>query len=180
MPILILFNKPYGVLSQFTGANERATLTNYINQKSVYAAGRLDKDSEGLLLLTDDGKIQHKICDPNSKIQKTYYAQIEGEITKEALAQLSSGITLKDGLTRPAKTRLISEPNWLWSRDPPIRVRDSIPTSWIEIKISEGKNRQVRRMTAAVGFPTLRLIRIAVGSWNLKDLKPGNYTQIKL
>lgn len=179
MSKVILFNKPYGVLCQFTDEQGRETLANYIREKNVYAAGRLDRDSEGLLLLTDDGKLQNKITDPKHKLEKTYLAQVEGEITTEAIRQLQQGVKLKDGITRPAKIKVIDEPEWLWPRNPPIRERKNIPTSWIELKISEGKNRQVRRMTAAVGFPTLRLIRKSVGKWQLGDLKPGDFQSLE-
>ncbi|MFC1588649.1 rRNA large subunit pseudouridine synthase E [Pseudomonadota bacterium] len=179
MSKIILFNKPYDVLCQFTDEQGRATLADYIKEKDVYAAGRLDRDSEGLLILTDDGKLQNKITDPKHKLEKTYLAQVEGEVTREAIKQLQKGVKLKDGMTRPAKARIIDEPEWLWLRNPPIRERKNIPTSWIELKISEGKNRQVRRMTAAVGFPTLRLIRVSVGQWKLGTLKPGNFESIE-
>ncbi|MCW8922741.1 MAG: rRNA large subunit pseudouridine synthase E [Gammaproteobacteria bacterium] len=175
MSKIILFNKPYGVLCQFTDEAGRETLANYINEKNVYAAGRLDRDSEGLLILTDDGKLQNKITDPRYKLEKTYLAQVEGEISQQAVRQLQQGIKLKDGMTRPAKARVIKEPEWLWPRTPPIRERKNIPTSWIELKISEGKNRQVRRMTAAVGFPTLRLVRESIGDWKLEGLQPGEF-----
>ena len=173
MSKIILFNKPFDVLCQFTDDQGRATLADYIKEKNVYAAGRLDRDSEGLLILTDDGKLQNKITDPKHKLEKTYLAQVEGEATQEAIKQLQKGVKLKDGITRPAKARIINEPEWLWPRTPPIRERKNIPTSWVELKISEGKNRQVRRMTAAVGFPTLRLIRWSVGEWTLKGLPLG-------
>lgn len=175
MSKIILFNKPFDVLCQFTDNEGRATLADYIKEKNVYAAGRLDRDSEGLLILTDDGKLQNHITDPKHKLGKTYLAQVEGNVTQEAIEQLKKGVKLKDGITRPAKARIIDEPDWLWSRTPPIRERKNIPTSWLELKISEGKNRQVRRMTAAVGFPTLRLIRWSVGEWNLGDLQPGGF-----
>ncbi|MCK4706521.1 MAG: pseudouridine synthase [Gammaproteobacteria bacterium] len=173
MSKIILLNKPFDVLCQFTDEQGRATLANYIKEKNVYTAGRLDRDSEGLLILTDDGKLQNKITDPKHKLEKTYLAQVEGEVTQEAIRQLQKGLKLKDGMTRPAKARIIEEPVWLWPRNPPIRERKNIPTSWIELKISEGKNRQVRRMTAAVGFPTLRLIRESVGEWKLGKLQSG-------
>ena len=175
MPKIILLNKPYDVLCQFTDEQGRATLADYIKEKNVYAAGRLDRDSEGLLILTDDGKLQNKITDPKHKLEKTYLAQVEGEVTQEAIKQLQKGVKLKDGMTRPAKARIIEEPEWLWPRTPPIRERKNIPTTWIELKISEGKNRQVRRMTAGVGFPTLRLIRWGIGEWELKGLQSGEY-----
>lgn len=174
----ILFNKPFGVLSQFTDkgieGSPRPTLSNYIDVPGVYAAGRLDRDSEGLIVLTSDGKLQAKIAHPKYKAPKTYWVQVEGTITEDALAQLRSGVTLKDGLTKPAKTRAIAEPD-IWNRDPPIRVRKSIPDSWLELTLTEGRNRQVRRMTAHVGFPTLRLIRAQIGDWRLGDLQPGQW-----
>lgn len=173
--MIILFNKPFNVLCQFTDGEGRATLADFIKQKGVYAAGRLDRDSEGLLLLTDDGKLQHKITDPKNKMEKTYWAQLEGDITNDAISQLTKGLKLKDGLTRPAKAKKIAEPTTLWPRTPPIRERKSIPTSWIELTIKEGRNRQVRRMTAAVGFPTLRLIRVSIGRWSLDTLASGEY-----
>ena len=160
-------------MTQFRESGTRATLSNYFNDPALRVAGRLDYDSEGLLLLSDDGRLVQKISDPRFKLEKTYWAQVEGEPTTDALAQLRGGITLKDGKTRPAKAKLIEEPAGLWSRDPPIRYRAKIPTSWIELTISEGRNRQVRRMTAAVKFPTLRLIRVRVGDWSLGELKPG-------
>lgn len=177
MSDLLLFNKPFNVLCQFTDESEQAksreTLANYIHHKGFYAAGRLDRDSEGLLLLTDDGKLQNKIADPAHKLPKTYWAQVEGEVTKEAIEQLKKGVQLKDGLTRPALAKKMPEPKGLWDRNPPIRERQNIPTSWIELTITEGKNRQVRRMTAAVGFPTLRLIRAKIGDWTLQGLALG-------
>ena len=173
MSQLVLFNKPYGVLSQFTDASGRPTLKQYFPDDHIYPAGRLDFDSEGLLLLTDDGQLQHRISDPRFKQPKTYWAQVDGEISDAATRQLQAGITLKDGLTRPAQARRIEEPANLWPRDPPVRYRAAIPTSWLELTITEGKNRQVRRMTAAVGFPTLRLIRVRIGDWALDDMQPG-------
>lgn len=172
--MLIAFNKPFGVLTQFMDADGRETLKNYIDIPKVYAAGRLDKDSEGLLLLTDDGKLQHKIANPKNKMEKTYWAQVDGEITQEAINQLAKGVVLKDGLTKPAKARKIAEPE-LWERNPPVRFRKNIPTSWVELIIKEGKNRQVRRMTAHVGFPTLRLVRVQIGDWKIDGLPLGEY-----
>jgi len=173
--MIILLNKPFDVLCQFTDDQGRKTLADFIKQKNVYAAGRLDRDSEGLVLLTDDGKLQHKITSPKNKTPKTYWVQVEGEITDEAIRQLTKGIKLKDGLTKPAKTKIIPEPENLWPRNPPIRERKHIPTSWIEITIAEGRNRQVRRMTAAAGFPTLRLIRFSIGEWTINNIDTGDY-----
>ncbi len=173
--MIILFNKPFDVLCQFTDEQGRKTLADFITQKNIYAAGRLDRDSEGLLLLTDDGKLQHKITDPKNKMKKTYWTQVEGEITDDAIKQLSKGIKLKDGLTKPATAKKMSEPENLWPRVPPIRERKQIPTSWLELSITEGRNRQVRRMTAAAGFPTLRLIRYSIGDWTINNIDSGDY-----
>lgn len=178
MSRIILFNKPYGVLCQFTDHESRPTLADYIKVKDVYAAGRLDRDSEGLLVLTDDGKLQNKITAPEHKMPKTYWVQLENEISDTALQQLASGVTLKDGITQPAQVKRIDEPAQLWPREPPIRTRKNIPTCWIELVISEGRNRQVRRMTAATGFPALRLIRAQIGQWSLGQLQPGDYVEV--
>ncbi|KAJ56917.1 pseudouridine synthase [Actibacterium mucosum KCTC 23349] len=179
MSRVILFNKPYGVLSQFTDKGNadgpRATLSDHIDVPGVYPAGRLDRDSEGLMVLTDDGALQARISSPKFKAPKTYWVQVEGAPDNAALQPLRQGITLKDGPTRPAKAKVMAEPAGLWRRDPPVRVRKSIPDTWIEIAITEGRNRQVRRMTAAIGFPTLRLIRAQVGLWKLGALKPGEW-----
>ncbi|MDI9245693.1 pseudouridine synthase [Marinobacter sp. CHS3-4] len=180
MANLVLFNKPFHVLSQFTderpqnGEDKRATLADWISLPSVYPAGRLDYDSEGLLLLTDSGPLQNKIASPGQKMPKTYWVQVEGDIDDTALERLRCGVELKDGLTRPAKVERLPQPD-VWPRTPPVRHRETVPTSWIRLTITEGRNRQVRRMTAAVGFPTLRLIRYAIGEWNLEQLKPGDY-----
>lgn len=174
--MLILLNKPYGVLCQFTDAEGRPTLGQYIRHKGVYAAGRLDRDSEGLLLLTDDGALAHRLTDPRHKQDKTYLVQVEGEPSATALDALRHGVVLNDGPTRPARVRMLDgEPSWLWPRDPPVRFRRHIPTSWLELVIHEGRNRQVRRMTAAVGLPTLRLVRTRVGAHELGDLPPGRH-----
>ena len=173
--MIILLNKPYNVLCQFTDDEDRPTLADYIKTKNVYAAGRLDRDSEGLVVLTDDGKLQHKITDPRHKMEKTYLVQVEGEIDEGAIRQLRDGVQLKDGLTLPAKARHIEEPENLWERVPPIRERKKIPTSWIELTIREGKNRQVKRMTAAVNFPTLRLIRYRIGQWTIDGINSGEH-----
>jgi 23S rRNA pseudouridine2457 synthase len=174
---LIAFNKPFGVLSQFTDrgrAEARATLSDYIDMPGFYPAGRLDRDSEGLLLLTDDGRLQARIADPRYASGKTYLVQVEGAPTDEALDQLRRGIMLKDGPTRPAEVERIAPPG-LWPRDPPVRFRKSVPDSWLSLTITEGRNRQVRRMTAAIGFPTLRLVRWRVGEWDLAGLSPGEW-----
>lgn len=179
MPRLILFNKPFDVLCQFTDADGRRTLKDYIDLPGVYAAGRLDRDSEGLLLLTDDGKLQQAISDPRFKLDKHYLVQVEGTVDAAALKALASGVQLKDGPTRPARAEAIAPPP-LWPRNPPIRVRLSVPDSWLRLVIREGRNRQVRRMTAAVGFPTLRLVRERIGPWELGDLAPGEYRVLEL
>lgn len=180
MAKLILFNKPYGVICQFSEHEKYPSLAEYIAIKDIYPAGRLDHDSEGLLLLTDDGKLQHKISDPKNKMRKTYCAQVDGQITQTAIDALQKGVQLKDGLTRPARARIIQQPESLWPRDPPVRFRKQIPTSWLELTISEGRNRQVRRMTAATGFPTLRLIRYRIGDWQLGDLQPGEHKVLEV
>lgn len=177
MPRILLFNKPYGVICQFSREGEHPTLADYIQRPGFYAAGRLDTDSEGLLLLTDDGKLQHHITDPKHKLPKTYWVQVEGMPDEAALERLRRGVELKDGMTRPAEVRLMKEPPGLWSRTPPIRFRQNIPTAWVELTIREGRNRQVRRMTASVGFPTLRLIRYAIGAWTLDGLAPGEWRE---
>ena len=177
---LVLFNKPFEVLSQFTdrGADTaRQTLSDFIAMPGVYPAGRLDRDSEGLLLLCDDGRLQARIADPRYKLAKTYWVQVEGEPDEAALEALRDGVRLKDGMTRPARVERIDPPE-LWPRDPPIRVRKSVPDSWIEVTLREGRNRQVRRMTAAVGHPTLRLVRWAVGEWTLAGLAPGEWREV--
>ena len=178
MSKILLFNKPYGVMTQFTSTEGRPTLADYIPVPGVYAAVRLDADSEGLVVLTDDGAIQARISHPRHKLEKTYWAQVEGIPDANALARLRGGLDLGDFHTRPCRAETISEPNKLWPRDPPIRFRQAIPTTWLEIVLAEGKNRQVRRMTAKVGHPTLRLIRWAVGAWNLQDLAPGSWREL--
>ena len=179
---LILLNKPYGVISQFSEQEKHPTLSEYITEKDFYPAGRLDHDSEGLLILTDEGNIQHCLSHPKHKQAKTYWVQVEGEITDAAIEEIQNGVVLKDGKTLPAKAKKIEEPA-LWPRDPPVRYRAAIPTSWCELTITEGKNRQVRRMTAAVGFPTLRLVRYSIGEFSLGDfnsdgLSPGEWRKI--
>lgn len=182
MTTILLFNKPFNVLSQFTDSSgqaaERQTLSDFIAVKGVYPAGRLDRDSEGLLVLTDNGRLQAKIADPRNKMAKTYWAQVEGVPGEAALEQLRRGVELKDGSTLPAEVRRIDPPLNLWPRNPPIRYRKNVADSWIELTIQEGRNRQVRRMTAAVGFPTLRLIRARIGDWDLAGLQPGEWVRV--
>jgi len=172
---VILLNKPYGVLCQFSTADGRPTLKDLVAVPGVYPAGRLDADSEGLVLLTADGALQARIADPRHKLEKGYWVQVEGVVTEAALRALRAGVTLRDGPTRPASARAIEEPATLWPRQPPIRSRRHIPTAWLELELREGRNRQVRRMTAAVGLPTLRLIRFRIGAWDLGDLAPGQW-----
>lgn len=177
MAKLVLFNKPFNVLCQFTDSQGRDTLSNYIDIPAVYAAGRLDTTSEGLLLLTDDGKLQNRISDPKHKTAKVYWAQVDGDIDDDGVIALAKGVQLNDGMTSPATVKKIAEPE-LWQRVPPIRYRANIPTSWIQLSITEGRNRQVRRMTAAVGYPTLRLVRVQIGEWKLGNLQPAQYRVI--
>ncbi len=180
MSRVILFNKPFGVLTQFTDAAGRPTLADFIPVPDVYAAGRLDADSEGLVVLTGDGALQARIADPRHKLSKRYLVQVEGLPSDAALEQLAAGVTLGDFRTRPCQVRRISEPVGLWERNPPIRHRQSIPTSWLELVLNEGKNRQVRRMTAHVGFPALRLIRWSVGEWSIDQLAPGQWRELDI
>ena len=177
MSQLILFNKPWGVLTQFTDREGRPVLADYIPLKGVYPAGRLDRDSEGLLLLTDDGKLAHRLTHPRKRSWKTYWVQVEGDPSEEDLEPLRQGLTLKDGPTLPARARLLPEPA-IWPRNPPVRYRKSVPDRWLEIRLQEGRNRQVRRMTAAIGFPTLRLVRVAIGPYRLGGLQPGQWKRI--
>ncbi|MCU7554391.1 pseudouridine synthase [Alteromonas sp. ASW11-19] len=178
-PCIVLFNKPFQVLSQFTDGEGRQTLKDFIDVPDVYAAGRLDRDSEGLLVLTNDGKLQHKLAHPEAKTSKTYWVQVEGEPNYAAVNSLARGVELKDGMTLPAKVKRIDPPP-VWDRYPPVRFRQSIPTSWLSITITEGRNRQVRRMTAKVGHPTLRLIRYRVGSWTIDGIDNGQYLTVPL
>ena len=179
MSQLILFNKPFRVMSQFSALDDKATLARFIEIPGIYPAGRLDYDSEGLLLLTGDGNLQHRISHPKHKLEKTYWVQVEGAPSSAAQEALRNGVELNDGRTLPARVRLLDEPA-LWPRDPPIRVRQSIPTHWLEVVITEGRNRQVRRMTAAVGLPTLRLVRMAIGPWRLDGLAPGTWRMLEV
>jgi 23S rRNA pseudouridine2457 synthase len=174
---LLLLNKPHGVICQFTREGGHASLADFVRVPGVYPAGRLDTDSEGLVVLTDDGRLQTAITDPRHKLAKAYWVQVEGTVTKEALERLRTGVELRDGMTRPATARTIAVPLGIWPRDPPIRVRREIPTAWIELELREGRNRQVRRMTAAVGLPTLRLVRHRVGPWNIAGLAPGEWCE---
>jgi 23S rRNA pseudouridine2457 synthase len=174
---VLLLNKPYGVVCQFSSSGDHPTLKDFVAVPRVYPAGRLDTDSEGLVVLTDDGALQALVSNPRHKLPKLYFVQVEGEPSGEALAALGAGVELNDGVTLPARARRIDEPAGLWSRDPPIRARRNIPTSWIELELAEGRNRQVRRMTAAVGLPTLRLVRWRVGPWSLEGIAPGTWRE---
>ncbi|MEP0176009.1 MAG: pseudouridine synthase [Paraglaciecola sp.] len=174
---VVLFNKPFNVLTQFTDQDGRQTLKDFIPIPDIYAAGRLDKDSEGLLVLTNDGKLQNRLASPKHKTTKTYWVQVEGQPEQSEIEQLSKGVELKDGMTRPAKVEQMAEPD-VWPRNPPVRFRQNKPTSWLSITISEGKNRQVRRMTAHIGYPTLRLIRYRIGNWTIDGINNGEYLEI--
>lgn len=177
--MILLFNKPFNVLCQFSAQNGRKSLKNYINISGLYPSGRLDRDSEGLVLLTDDGRLQHLISHPRHKLEKCYWVQVDGIPDEQALSTLCRGVELKDGITAPANVQVLTPPE-LWPRTPPIRYRANIPTTWLKLTLREGRNRQVRRMTAAVGHPTLRLIRVAIGPWHLNDLQPGQYKEVQL
>lgn len=179
-PVLILLNKPFQVLCQFTDKEGRATLSDYVDVPGVYAAGRLDYDSEGLVALTNSGRLQHVIADPANKLPKTYLVQVEGVPDEKALQKLRKGVLLKDGMTRPARAELIGPEPDIWPRTPPIRFRKSVPDSWVRVTITEGKNRQVRRMTAAIGYPALRLVRVSIGQWDIGDLKPGEWKEVEV
>ena len=179
-PRLLLLNKPFDVLTQFSDGEGRATLKDFVDVPGVYAAGRLDRDSEGLLLLTNDGALQAHIADPRHKLAKTYWVQVEGSANPVQLQQLRDGVLLNDGPTLPAEARLLESPPALWARNPPVRFRQHIPTTWLELVIREGRNRQVRRMTAAVGLPTLRLVRVRIGPWALDDLAPGQWREVSV
>jgi len=177
--VVLLFNKPFQVLCQFTDQDDRETLANYITIPDLYSAGRLDRDSEGLLLLTNNGMLQHRIAHPDFKLPKTYLAQVEGTLSEKALRQLREGVKLNDGFSAPATAACVEEPDWLWPRNPPIRFRKEVPTSWLQLTITEGRNRQVRRMSAAVGYPTLRLIRTHIGAHSVVGLAPGEHREIE-
>lgn len=178
MPKLLLLNKPYGVICQFSPSGDHRTLKDFVPVTGVYPAGRLDTDSEGLVLLTDDGALQHQITDPRHKLPKTYFVEVEGAPDDDALQPLRTGVQLPDYKARPAEVSLCPPPDWLWPRTPPVRIRRHIPTTWLRLILREGRNRQVRRMTAAVGFPTLRLIRHAIGSWTLDNIPPGQWREM--
>jgi 23S rRNA pseudouridine2457 synthase len=178
MSRLLLLNKPFGVLCQFTSREGQRTLADYVRVAGVYPAGRLDADSEGLVALTDHGPLQAAITDPRHRLPKAYWVQVEGTVDEAALEKLRRGVSLRDGPTRPARARAIEEPEGLWAREPPIRARREIPTSWLELELREGRNRQVRRMTAAVGFPTLRLVRHRIGPWNISGIPPGQWREV--
>ncbi len=179
MPDVILLNKPYGVICQFSPSGDHRTLKDFVDMPGIYPAGRLDTDSEGLVVLTGDGALQHRISDPQHKLPKTYFAQVEGAPDDAALEPLRRGMVLGDFRARPAEAALVDEPEWLWPRTPPIRSRQAIPTTWLRLVLREGRNRQVRRMTAAAGFPTLRLIRFSIGPWTISGIAPGQWQKAK-